>query len=598
MGETVVRASIVQPRRTSTAFGRLWVVAVLLPLLALAAAGTWTWNNVVEATRGEMARSIDMVHEQVLRGLETQEAVLAAIDAFLAPMTWDEIHGSVPAYNFMRRITAATPTVETLGVVDPAGFIAAGNETVTPPRINLIFRDYIKAWPAGSKPVRTYFSAVTFSRTDGRRHVYASRPHLGADGRGDGGVLVATFSPGDFEAAFAQVVQTKRTGFSLVLADASLLARFPAPVAQEGERLAADDLAMQALGHASTRQISFLSRGWLLGGGELIAVRPVANYTMHIIHRLDPAVVQAQYYRQMLSPSLAAAAAMALLLALTARTQAHIRAERAHLHQRMASAEAGAAEASERAAFEAHMRQSENIVALGQISAGIAHDFNNLLQAIVLHCEQAQTAPTLDAARRAATVIRAASDRGIGLTRRLLDMTRRDPAGIGGQTSRAPQTIAPVLDNVAALLSGGALGANIVLRIAPAPADLPKLRVSAPELEAVLVNLLVNARDAMPGGGTITVGTAATDAAPGLGAGRYIRIEVRDTGIGMKSDTLARAGEAFFTTKPSGHGTGLGLSMARGFARDAGGLLDIDSREGEGTVVSIYLPEAVSTNPG
>jgi two-component system NtrC family sensor kinase len=586
----VIRTDIAGRLPAVASFGRLWAVAVLLPLLALAAAGTWTWNNVIDATRGEMVRSIDMVHEQVLRGLETQEAVLAAIDAFLAPMTWDEIHGSVPAFQFMRRITAATPTVETLGVADPAGFIAASSETAIPPRINLMFRDYVKAWPAGSKPGRTYFSAVTFSRTDGRRHVYASRPHLGPDGRGDGGVLVATFAPGNFEAAFAQIVQTRRTGLTLVLDDASLLARFPEPVAREGERLAPDDLAMQALRRDSPGQIAFFTRGWLLGDGELIAARPVANYNMHIIYRLDPAVVTAQFYRQMLSPSLAAAAAMALLLALIARTQARTLAEQAHLRQRMASAEADAAAATERAAFEARMRQTENIVALGQISAGIAHDFNNLLQVIALHSEQAQAAPTLDAARRAVAVIRAASDRGIRLTRRLLDMTRREPERAGGIASQASQAVAPVFDNVAALLSGGALGAGIVLRIAPVPDGLPKLRVAAPELEAVLINLMVNARDAMPKGGTITVNATATDAPPRLAGGRYVRIDVRDTGIGMKPETLARAGEAFFTTKPSGQGTGLGLSMARGFARDAGGLLEIDSHEGAGTVVTIFLP--------
>ena len=329
MVETVVRASATHQRRLIAEFGKLWAAAVLLPVIALAAAGSWTWNNVLEAARGEMARSTDMVHEQVLRGLETQEAVLAAIDAFLSPMAWSEIQGSVPAFQFMRRITAATPTVETLGVVDPAGFIAAGNETATPPRINLIFRDYIKAWPAGSAPGRTYFSAVTFSRTDGRRHVYASRPHLGLDGRADGGVLVATFAPGNFEAAFAQVVETTRTGFSLVLDDGSLLARVPDPVAREGEILAPDDLARQALRSDSPTRPVFLSRGWLLGGGELIAVRPVANYAMHIIHRLDPAVVQAQWVRQMVPPTLAAATAMVLLLALTARTQAHTLAESA-----------------------------------------------------------------------------------------------------------------------------------------------------------------------------------------------------------------------------------------------------------------------------
>ncbi|MBC7635520.1 MAG: hypothetical protein H7251_07950 [Acetobacteraceae bacterium] len=593
MAQTTVQAD--RTRRPPFAeFGRLWAVAVLMPILALMAAGTWTWNNVVQATSGEMARSIDMVHEQVLRGLETQEAVLAAVDAFVSPMSWNDISGSLPAHDFMRRITAATPTIETLGIIDPTGLIAAGNEAAVPARINLKFRDYVQAWPAGCKPGPTYFSAVAFSRTDGRRHVYASRPHLGLDGNGDGGVLVATFSPGNVETAFAQVVQTKRTGFSLVLKDGTLLARYPVPVMREGERLAGDDLAMLALRPDGRPQTAFFSQGWLLGGGELIAARPVANYAMHIIHRVDPAVVQAQWYRQMLSPTLAAGAAMLLLMALTARTQAHTRAERQYLHQRMAIAEAGAVQATERATFEAHLRQSENVVALGQISAGIAHDFNNILQTIVLQSDQAQQAQTLEGAKRAARVIHTASARGIGLVRGLLDLTRREAGGNYNSPLPVPQAIAPIIEDVAAFLSAGALGPDTILRIIPVRDDLPLVRVSAPALEAVLINLLVNARDAMPKGGTITLETTAVAVAAGdqlgLDAGTYLRIVVGDTGIGMTAETLARAGEAFFTTKPAGKGTGLGLSMARGFAQGAGGAISLASTEGVGTIVAIFLP--------
>ena len=233
----------------------------------------------------------------------------------------------------------------------------------------------------------------------------------------------------------------------------------------------------------------------------------------------------------------------------------------------MASAEADALAATERAVFEARMRQAENIVALGQISAGIAHDFNNLLQTITLHSEQAQSACSLDVAQRAAQVIQSVSNRGIRLTRRLLDMTRRDA---GGSPTAAPpltQAVAPILSDVAAMLSGGALGAGISLDIAAPATDLPAVRVLAAELEAVLINLLVNARDALPQGGAISITASVISFAAGdhanLGAGRYVRIEVRDTGIGMTAETLARAGEAFFTTKPSGHGTGLGTRYRR-----------------------------------
>lgn len=596
MVDAVVRVGWMHWLRPIAAFGRLWAAAVLLPVIALAAAGAWTWNNVMATARSDMARTTDMVHAQVLRGLETQEAVLAAIDAYLSPLAWDQIDRSSAAHAFMRRIAEATPMVETLGAVDPAGFIAVGNESANLPRINLKFRDYVKAWPVGSAPGRTFFSPVTISRTDGRRHVYASRPHLGPDGRSDGGILVATLTPSIFEASFAQVVQSAQTGLSLVLNDGSLLARYPAPVVGEGERMAPDDLAIPALRADPGTGLSFGARGWLLAGGELIVTRPVANYDMHIIHRLDPATVQAELYRQMLSPTLAAVAAMLLLLALTARTQALTLAEQRHLQQRMLSAEANAHAATELATFEARMRQSASIVAIGQMSAGIVHDFNNLLQTILVQSEQARAARSLDVAHRAVSLIQIASERGIGLTRRLLDMTRRESGRPDTVPQRQPQMVEPILSDIAAILSAGALGAGIHLDIAPVSANLPQVKIEAAELEAVLINLLVNARDAMPAGGKILISAIEIYRLPGaypdLAPGCYVQIEVHDTGVGMNSETLARAGEAFFTTKPSGRGTGLGLSMARGFARDHGGGQILESAEGTGTIVRILLPVA------
>ena len=135
-------------------------------------------------------------------------------------------------------------------------------------------------------------------------------------------------------------------------------------------------------------------------------------------------------------------------------------------------------------------------------------------------------------------------------------------------------------------------GIEVVVRV---PAGLPKLLADRGQLETVLVNLAANARDAMPGGGRLVCSaTAATVADPGIGqpaAGEYVRISVADSGAGMDATTLARAAEPFFTTKGPGHGTELGLPMARGFAEQSGGAFDLSSRPGDGTVVTLWLPQ-------
>ena len=130
---------------------------------------------------------------------------------------------------------------------------------------------------------------------------------------------------------------------------------------------------------------------------------------------------------------------------------------------------------------------------------------------------------------------------------------------------------------------------------------MPRVMVDPGELETVFVNLATNARDAMPGGGTLTL-SARLDAVEegashpaGLPTGRYVMLSAQDTGVGMSEETLARASEPFFTTKPEGQGTGLGLSMARDFAHQAGGAFRIESQTGVGTVVSIWMPVADAT---
>jgi PAS domain S-box-containing protein len=240
---------------------------------------------------------------------------------------------------------------------------------------------------------------------------------------------------------------------------------------------------------------------------------------------------------------------------------------------------------------QARLAQAEKLTALGQLAGGIAHDFNNVLQTI----QGASGLARLRAAEpasvdRLATMIEKAARRGAAVTERLLAFAR------GGMLAAEPVDPAGLLLGLEELL-GHTLGAAVQVRTQVA-AGLPHLLADRAQLETGLVNLATNARDAMPDGGTLTV-TAALDMvghdeAPERAgqppAGRYVRLAVTDTGSGMPPEVLARVAEPFFTTKPAGHGTGLGLAMAKGFAERSGGGFAVESTQGRGTCVTLWLP--------
>ncbi|MFC7476643.1 PAS domain-containing protein [Dankookia sp. GCM10030260] len=246
---------------------------------------------------------------------------------------------------------------------------------------------------------------------------------------------------------------------------------------------------------------------------------------------------------------------------------------------------------TERNMAEARLREAQKLEALGRITGGVAHDFNNLLQVVTgaLQMLVANSGKPERVDRYAGVALQAAG-RGADLTRRMLAFARQD------QLQSSPVVLPEMMQGLATLLHGS-LGADIRLQIEAAP-DLPPVKADRMQLEMVLFNLALNARDAMPQGGSLLLQAAAEHLAAGnpqgLEPGSYVRLQVADTGEGMDASTLARAAEPFFTTKEVGKGSGLGLSMAHGFAAQSGGALRIESRPGQGTVVLLWLPEAAA----
>lgn len=246
-----------------------------------------------------------------------------------------------------------------------------------------------------------------------------------------------------------------------------------------------------------------------------------------------------------------------------------------------------------RSRIEEQLAHSQRLDAIGQLTGGVAHDFNNLLTVIsgnlqLLEAELSDRPAlqgTIDSALRAV-------DMGSNLTRRLLTFARRQPLQ---PRAVVPQ---PLLEEIGAMLRR-TLGESIHVQIDCAAA-VPDVYADPNELDTALVNLALNARDAMPHGGRLTISAReiGVDGAVNkwkLPSGHYVAITVGDTGTGMPPDVQAHAFEPFFTTKDSGKGSGLGLSMVYGFATQSGGTITIDSRLGYGTRVELMLPAAAST---
>jgi PAS domain S-box-containing protein len=238
------------------------------------------------------------------------------------------------------------------------------------------------------------------------------------------------------------------------------------------------------------------------------------------------------------------------------------------------------------------LRQSQKMEAIGQLTGGIAHDFNNLLQGITGGLDLVKKRVTqgrFSELDRFISGAMASANRASALTHRLLAFSRRQPL--------APTAVEvnPLLASMEELLRR-TLGEHVHLELVTA-GDLWLTKCDPNQLENAVLNLVINARDAMPDGGTLTVATENTQLDSAYAAlhqdiecGQYVCISVKDTGTGMSSATIAKAFEPFFTTKPLGRGTGLGLSMIYGFAKQSGGHAKIDSELGKGTTVKLYLP--------
>jgi two-component system, NtrC family, sensor kinase len=243
---------------------------------------------------------------------------------------------------------------------------------------------------------------------------------------------------------------------------------------------------------------------------------------------------------------------------------------------------------TEREQLEAQLRQAQKMEAIGQLTGGVAHDFNNLLAVIGGNAELARRRPTPNLTRQMDNILRA-TQRGVALTRQLLSFSRRHAA--------SPQFIDPRVEvpRMAEMLRASLRG-DIEMRVNVA-ADVWPIEADVAELEIALLNVAVNARDAMPQGGTFEIDVQNMRAGANTLNIEHVAIALRDSGVGIPPDLIGKVFDPFFTTKETGEGTGLGLSQVYGFAQQSGGAVSLESEPGRGTTITIRLPRTAKPMP-
>ncbi|MBP0447286.1 response regulator [Roseomonas sp. SSH11] len=457
--------------------------------------------------------------------------------------------------------------------------------------VDLSDREHFRVHREGRRDL--FISAPVVGRVSNQWSVQVTRPLRSLAGD-FAGVAVVSMDPVELSQQLASLQFGAGSSATVLRRDGIIIARSRDVLQALGQVIPSEAALMQALEASPTGRLS-IPRSVFDGRPKLTAYRSPAGLPLVVSVFLDEKqeLARTAFVRPALRGaaggiSLLALAVVALLLLWIERQRTRAALELAR-HEREAALE--------------RLAQAQRMEALGRLAGGIAHDFNNVLQAILggaRGMQRRQRDP--EAIERLAGMIAEAAERGASVTRRLLAFARR------GELRSVAVDIPELLNGLREVLTH-TIGPNIQVRIEASP-TLPKALTDPGQLETVLVNLAVNARDAMAprGGGDLVLSAAVEDnragpgSLPSLGPGAYLRLDVTDTGMGMDATTLSRAGEPFFTTKPKGNGTGLGLAMAKGFAEQSGGAFGIESEPGHGTTITLWLPcafeeKAVAASP-
>ena len=570
-----------QQRALTIRLVRLAMAAAVLVPCALFSFAAWdSYRSLAALTDERLGRSLDVEQEEAQKTFELVDIALNNVGDLVAGMSVADIQrDEVQLYPQLKRLVSEIPAIQSIWIYDPDGKPLVSSWLHPAPAQSLADRDFITAHAKGDGG--TYYGQVYPSRFSAQPFFTVSR-RLERNGEFVG-IMEISVLPSNFFRFFSTLAYREGLQFGLIRNDGLLLARYPAAPPGAPDRLDEHSGFRQSISrgpagglYTSTSPIDHIERRF--------AYRRFGATTLYLTAGIATAAVRSELIWGMAAHlvygvpvTLILVLALFLVLRRTQRLYAEI---------------------DRRSVAEEALRQSQKLDAIGHLTGGVAHDFNNLLTIIIGNLETAQRllkswneGAQLKVARRLENAMRGA-ERAAALTKRLLAFSRQQPLN-------------PTALNVNRALNGlseflrRALGEDVSLEIVGGGGVWP-VEADPVELEAVLINLAVNARDAMPDGGKLTIEASNSyldeayckqnaDVRPG----QYVQIAVTDSGSGMTKAVIERAFEPFFTTKQSGQGTGLGLSQVYGFVKQSGGHVKIYSEPGEGTTVKIYLPRFV-----
>ena len=550
----------------------MMVASLVLPAVLFAFAASVSYRNFERVSDERIDHSLDILHEHALKVLQAIERTFAEIDEIVRGMSDDDIRlNEGPLRVRLRRIVEAPPQLQGIAIVNREGHPLVSNDrTSVPNELNFSDRDYFKAQPNGHPG--TYVSAVQNKPSMAGIDTYffaVTQPRPLDDGKFNGVVAIEVL-PSYFENFYARMGRGEGSYFGLAREDGGFLARFPVP---KNRLLKLDEHSQFRSGISRGLERHIFSVASQIDQiDRRIGYRKLTDFPLYVLAGVEKSAITAEWLGYMSGHLIFGLPATAFLyagLALALR-----RTKRLY------------DEADRREAAEGALRQAQRLEAIGKLTGGVAHDFNNLLMIISGSVQRLRADLADKKYARMLDMIATATQRGETLTRQLLTYSR--------QQTLTPQVIdlTQRLPLIRELLTRS-LRTDIDIKV-DVPDGACTVRVDPGEFELAILNLAVNAKDAMPGGGTLSIRakpvTLKGEASEEGLSGDFVAIRVADTGHGIPADILTRVFEPFFTTKEVGKGTGLGLSQVYSFAKQSGGTVTISSGEGRGAALTIYLP--------
>jgi two-component system NtrC family sensor kinase len=511
-----------------------------------------------------------LLEEHTAKILHSTELALDFAVTLTADLTDEQIRAREhELHDALKRIVEKVPGTQSIWVLGRDGVALASSLLSPAPPVETSDRDYYQAMKTSDPGV--YISAVYASRVNVRPFFSMDARRPSADG-GFNGVIDAGVLPTDIERYYDALDESGHEYFAMVRRDGAVLARHPRPTTPLLV-LPQDSSLLQAM--AVSPGGGSLTAGSLDGVERIQQFRPIPGYPVFLVAGLATSAIRAEWLSALgWYLLIAVPAEIALLLALGFAMR------RTHGYYE---------EAERRQKAELALSRGQRLEAVGQLTGSVAHDFNNLLTVVAGAAETAgRHIDNPQRVSRSLELISSAVDRGAALTRQLLSF-----AGRKSLKAEAVDVREQVLGFEKIIRQTMPENVEVVVKTPPNPCVV---NVDPDELDLALLNIAINARDAMPQGGRFTIGVRRVtldggEKAAGL-VGDFVAISLTDTGSGIDPEDLPRVFEPFFTTKDVGKGTGLGLSQVYGFARQSGGAATIDSTPGRGTTVTIYLPAA------